>query len=76
VARVLADLENEIKALSPSERNLLLKSLISGMDESTDSDADHAWLLESERRIAQIEAGTAKTFPGDAVIREARSLLK
>jgi len=76
VARVLADLENEIKALSPSERNLLLKSLISDMDAPADPDATQAWLVESERRLAQIKAGTAKTFPGDAVIREARSLLK
>ena len=76
MARVLADLEGEIKALSASERNLLLKSLISNMDAPADPDTNEAWLVESERRLAQIKAGTAKTFPGDAVIREARSLLK
>ena len=76
MTRVLADLESEIKALSLSERNLLLKSLISDMDAPADPDANQAWLVESERRLTEIEAGTAKTFPGDAVIREARSLLK
>ena len=76
MTRVLADLESEIRALTASERNLLLKSLISDLDAPADPDATQAWLVESERRLAEIEAGTAKTFPGDAVIREARSLLK
>lgn len=76
MARVLADLESEIRALAASERKLLLKSLISEIDAPADPDANRVWLVESERRLAEIEAGSAKTFPGDAVIREARSLLK
>jgi hypothetical protein len=41
-----------------------------------DPDAEQAWLKESERRLSQIEAGTATTIPGIAVLREARARLK
>lgn len=76
MARALADIEQEIRALSMGERNQLLKSLISELDAPADPDAEQAWLKESERRLSQIEAGTATTIPGDAVLREARARLK
>ena len=76
MARALADIEQEIRALSAGERNRLLRSLINELDAPADPDAQSAWLQESERRLGEIEAGTATTFPGALVIREARSRLK
>ncbi|MGQ0834149.1 MAG: addiction module protein [Gammaproteobacteria bacterium] len=76
MARALAEIERDIRALSSRERAQLLKALISGLDAPADPDADRAWLEESERRLAQIESGKAKTVPGTEVLKEARSRLK
>lgn len=76
MARALAEIERDIRALSSRERAQLLKALISDLDAPADPDADRAWLEESERRLAQIESGKAKTVPGTEVLKEARSRLK
>ena len=60
MARALADIEQEIRALSLGERNQLLQSLICDLDAQADPDAEQAWLKESERRLGQIEAGRDK----------------
>ena len=76
MARTLTDIERDIRALSARERARLLKNLISDLDAPADPDAEQAWLEESERRLAEIESGTAKTVPGPEVLKEARSRLK
>ncbi|HEY4646471.1 MAG TPA: addiction module protein [Steroidobacteraceae bacterium] len=76
MARTLTDIERDIRALSARERARLLKDLISDLDAPADPDAEQAWLEESERRLAEIESGTAKTVPGPEVLKEARSRLK
>lgn len=76
MARALADIERDIRALSDQERAQLLTALISDLDAPAESGAAQAWLEESERRLAEIESGTAKTVPGLAVLKEARSRLK
>lgn len=76
MARTLVDIERDIRELSARERARLLKALISDLDAPADPDADEAWLKESERRLAEIESGAAKTTPGTEVLKEARSRLK
>lgn len=76
MARALADIERDIRALTARERAQLLKALISELDGPADPDADRAWLAESQRRLAEIEAGTVKPVPGEEVLKEARSRLK
>jgi hypothetical protein len=76
LARSLADIKRDIRALKPSERSQLLKTLISDFDAPADSDAERAWIDESERRLAEIELGSARTSPGADVLKEARSRLK
>ncbi|MGQ0833418.1 MAG: addiction module protein [Gammaproteobacteria bacterium] len=60
MARALADIERDIHALIAKERAQLLKALISELDAPADPDADRAWLEESQRRLAEIEAGIVK----------------
>jgi hypothetical protein len=43
---------------------------------SGDADSGDAWLKEPERRLGELENGTARTFPADDVIKEAQTLLK
>ena len=76
MARALADIEDDIAALSEKERAELLRKLIDDLDAPSDVGSEAAWLKESERRLNEIEAGTAQTFPADDVLREARKLLK
>ena len=76
MARPLADIERDIRALSTRERAQLLKALISDLDAPADPDAERAWVEESNRRLSEIESGTAKTSPGADVLKEARSRLK
>jgi putative addiction module component (TIGR02574 family) len=76
MARALADIERDILALSEKERVALLRKLIDDLDAPGDANSEAAWLEESERRLSEIENGTARTFPADDVIKEARTLLK
>lgn len=76
MARALADIEQDILALSEQERVSLLRKLIDDLDAPGDANSEAAWLKESERRLAEIENETASTFPADDVIKEARTLLK
>jgi len=76
MARALADIERDILALSEKERIALLRKLIDDLDAPGDANSDAAWLKESERRLVEIENGTARTFPADDVMKEARKLLK
>jgi putative addiction module component (TIGR02574 family) len=76
MARALADIERDISALSQEERTELLRKLIDDLDAPGDANSEAAWLKESERRLGEIESGTARTFPADDVIKDARKLLK
>ena len=59
MARALADIERDISALSQKERTELLRKLIDDLDAPGDSNWEAAWLKESERRLGEIESGTA-----------------
>ena len=76
MARALADIEQDILALSDRERVELLRKLIGDLDAPGDANSDGDWLNESERRLGEIENGSARTFPVDDVLKEARTLLK
>ena len=76
MARALADIEQDIFELNEKERAELLRKLIGDLDAPGDTDSGDAWLKESERRLGEVENGTARTFPADDVIKEARTLLK
>jgi len=76
MARALADIERDILALSQKERTELLRKLIGDLDAPGDENCEAAWLKESERRLDEIEGGTARTFPADDVMKGAGRLLK
>ena len=76
MARALADIERDILELNQKERTELLRKLIDDLDAPGDPNSEGAWLKESERRLGEVESGTARTFPADDVIKEARTLLK
>jgi putative addiction module component (TIGR02574 family) len=76
MARALADIERDILELNQNERTALLRKLIGDLDAPGDASSEAAWLKESERRLGEIESGTARAYPADDVLKEARTLLK
>lgn len=46
------------------------------LDATGEAETERAWLEEAERRLAEIENGTAKTIPGRQVLDEAYARLK
>ncbi len=50
----------EIKALSANERAIIAQVLINSLEEPQDEDVEQAWILETERRLAQFESGEIK----------------
>ena len=65
VASVLAD----ALRLDPDARAELAAELLASLDGPADADAERAWDVEIERRIAAIEAGTIPLEPWDQVKR-------
>ena len=63
-------LEAEALKLSVAERAKLAEHLIASLNE--DSEIEEAWAAETERRIAEIEAGTAQLIPAAEAIARAR----
>jgi len=55
--------------LDLDERAELAAELLSSLDGPTDPDADAAWKVEIERRVAAIEAGTVRLEPWEHVKR-------
>jgi putative addiction module component (TIGR02574 family) len=76
MARAIADIERDIRELTAQDREQLLRLLITQLDGPSDTGVDQAWLIESERRLAEIENGSAKLVPGTQVMEEARKYIK
>jgi putative addiction module component (TIGR02574 family) len=67
-------LEAEALKLTITERAKLAEHLIASLDE--DSEIEDAWAAETERRIAEIEAGTVQLIPAAEATARARAALK
>ncbi len=67
-------LEAEALKLTVTERAKLAEHLLASLDE--DSEIEEAWAAETERRIAEIEAGTVQMIPAAEAIARARAALK
>jgi hypothetical protein len=76
MARPLAQIQEEIRALSVTEKETLLRVLWEELDGTSDPDVDAAWLEESKRRDQEIEDGTVEMIPADDVFRTLEESLK
>jgi len=66
----------EALRLDLEARAAIATELLASLDGPTDSDADSAWAIEIERRVAAIEAGTVQLEPWEDVKRRiAREIL-
>ena len=63
MSRTFADVWKEASELSEKDRADLAGLLIESLDGQPDSDVEAAWAAEIQRRVAELDAGTAKTIP-------------
>jgi len=64
------DLLQEAMKLPPEARAALAGSLLESLDTEVDADAEAAWGVEIERRLREIDEGTATTFSWEEIRRE------
>ncbi len=72
MARPLKEIEQELLALSRKERADIVLRVIRSLDEGVEEDVDAYWKEELVRRSQEIESGTAKLIPAEAVFEQAR----
>ncbi len=72
---LIDELSRKARALPPEERIRLAEELLSSVQDS-DEEIEAAWAQEIERRLEEVESGTAKLIPAEEVFAEIRSFLK
>ena len=76
MARAVADIEREIRALGPQEKEQLLRALLEELSGPPDPDVECAWLEEAQRRSSEFDRGLVATSPSEDVFRRAREDLR
>ncbi len=73
MANLIDELSQKARGLSPAERVRLAEELLATVQE-TDEEVEAAWDEEIKRRVAEIEAGTARLIPAEEVFARIRHL--
>jgi putative addiction module component (TIGR02574 family) len=76
MARPLASLQDEIRALSTPEKEALLRVLWEELDGPADRDVDAAWLAEAQRRDQELDDGRVRSVPAEEVFDRLEATLK
>ena len=79
MAAVLKEIEEQALRLPPKERGELIHRLIVSLDGDPEDSPEaiaQVWDEEIARRVAEIDAGTAKLIPHDVVFAEIDELIK
>jgi putative addiction module component (TIGR02574 family) len=69
MSRTFTELWREAAELTEEERASLAGLLIESLEGDPDPDVEAAWAAEIEKRVAELDAGTAKTIPWEEVRR-------
>jgi putative addiction module component (TIGR02574 family) len=76
-SRTFADVWEQASKLSDKDRAALAKLLLESLDEGEpDPDVEAAWALEIQRRLDQVNAGTAESIPWEEVRQRVLDQLK
>ena len=76
MSRPIAIIQDEIRRLSATEKEEVLRTLLEELDGPPDPDVESAWLKEVERRSGEIESGQVQCVPAEEVFRQLDALLK
>ncbi len=72
---LVKELSRRARDLSPEERVQLAEEILATVHEQ-DEEVDAAWDAEIQRRIAEVENGTARLIPAEEVFARLRRLRK
>ena len=67
MSRTFTDVWKEAAELSERDRADLAGLLIESLDGEPDRDVEAAWAAEIAKRVAELDAGAAKTIPWEEV---------
>jgi putative addiction module component (TIGR02574 family) len=76
MARAVSIIQQEIRALSASDKAQLLRTLLEELDGPTDPGVDAAWAAEVQRRSREIDDGVVQALPADEVFGKIDTLVK
>ena len=76
MARPLQQIQDEIRGLSTSDKEALLRALWEDLDGPADPGVDAAWLEEARRRDAELDSGAVESVPAADVFERLRASLK
>jgi hypothetical protein len=76
MARPLATLQDEIRALNTADKEVLLRVLWEELDGPADPDVDGAWLAEAQRRDGELDVDSVEPVAADEVFARLESSLK
>ena len=71
MAKKLEEIVNEAMELTMEERAQLAGTLLSSLDEPTESEVERLWLQEAERRLEDFRKGKVKGIPAEGVFNRA-----
>jgi hypothetical protein len=72
----LRKLEAQNLRLPSRDRVRLAERILRTLDRDSDAECERLWLEEVERRLDEVESGTARTMAAHVVMREVRSKLR
>ena len=67
MSRSAQEVLEDARRLPPSEFDWLIGELLQNGDGSSDAEIDASWKTEVERRVAEVETGTAVTYSWEDV---------
>lgn len=76
MARMLAEIEKEIRELARADQEILLRALLEELDGTVDSNVERTWLEEVQRRSRELDEGRVTPIPADEVFAQARTAIK
>ena len=75
MATALAEIEEKVRALSQSDKAVLIRVLIGELDGPPDPNIEKAWIAEAKRRHQELLEGRVKGIPAEQVFANVRALL-
>ena len=75
MAKPLAIIQQDIRALSTEEKEEILRTLIEELDGPVDPGIEAAWLEEAERRGKEIDDGIVECVPAKDVFAKLDAIL-
>ncbi len=72
----ISDIEKAVLHLPIRERAHLAQKLLESVDQPSENEIQHMWLLEAKRRADEIDCGTVELVSGNQLDTQVQTLVK